>query len=82
MPSGDGDLFGDPVPLREPVIIIILWEVHRWTVDIEHQRCTSQSKCPVDNLQFMYLMRTSSKLGNLVLFVTKFKCKQDKIQIQ
>ena len=25
----------------------------------------------------MYLMRTSSKLGSLALFVTKFKCKQD-----
>ena len=43
------------------------------TVD---QDRTSQSKCPVDNLQFMYLMRTSSRLGSLTLFVTKFKCKQ------
>ena len=43
------------------------------TVD---QDRTSQSKCPVDNLQFMYLMRTSSKLSSSALFVTKFKCKQ------
>ena len=42
-----------------------------------YQRSTSQSQCPVDNLQFMYLMQTSSDLGSLALFVTKFKCKQD-----
>ena len=61
--------------LTNRVIMIILWEVHwsyfhlsqgLWT-KIEHQHSTSLSKCPVDNLQFMYLMRTSSKLGSLAL---------------